>query len=273
MKSQVRIGRAFLFGVVALLCVALGSPGVLASGPPISLVDHHQRVTAMRVRQNWPCSGCVVSIPSTYRAGEPSAILVALHGDEGTSALIANSWETAAQRANVILFAPQCPTNRGCRLQNGTVGFTNSWWGWLQSSKGYDDRWIGQQVAKIGSKYNIDRAREYLTGWSGGADYLGWYALRHAAQFAAVAFVAGGVPYTGTCPSRRMAAYFLMGATDFRYLSGQPSQVRDILRRCGESTRLVVFRGADHGMTASAISSRSYGTKILNWLLGHTRAT
>jgi len=209
-------------------------------------------------------------VPATYRPDAPSALLVALHGDEGVSTLIASVWTPVVAKANVILFAPQCPTSEGCRLQNGSVGYTNSWWGWLQYSGHYDDGWIARQVAAIAKRYTLDKNREYLVGWSGGADYLGWYAPRHASKFAAVAYVVGGVPYDPACPTYDLAAYFLMGSADFRYLSGQPSEVREILRRCGDPTKLVVVRGADHQGTIDTITTKSYGTKILAWLLKHS---
>jgi poly(3-hydroxybutyrate) depolymerase len=235
---------------------------------PVSAASHLAG-TVGRTRSNWPCEGCQVYVPRTYQSGKPNAILIALHGDEGSSALIAAAWTPAAARANTILFAPQCPTDRGCRLPNGTAGFTNSWWGWLQYSGRYDDGWIAQQVNTIAKTYNLDRSREYLVGWSGGADFLGWYALRHASRFAAVAFVAGGVPYSTACPSRRLAAYFLFGSADFRYLSGQPVVVKNLIARCGDPTKMVVLAGADHAGTAAAITTRNYGVNILRWLLSH----
>ena len=209
-------------------------------------------------RINWPCTGCIISVPRSYNPHIPTALLVALHGDEGVSYHIASTWMPVTEQANVILFAPQCPTNHGCHVCVER-DCSNSWWYWFQASHHYDDVWIAQQVRVIESKYNVDRAREYITGWSGGADYLGWYALTHASRFAAANFVAGGVPYTSACPSRKLAAYFLMGSKDFRYLTGQPSEVRAIMRRCGDPTRMVVLRGET--TTARSVPSRPKATQ------------
>ena len=63
----------------------------------------HNREPHLRV--NWPCAGCFVYVPSTYNPKRPAALLVVLHGDEGVASLIASTWEPAAQRHNVILFA------------------------------------------------------------------------------------------------------------------------------------------------------------------------
>lgn len=258
-----------LVGVSSLVTATPSSHAVAAvtSGPRSAVV----RLPRARVGAlvDWPCAGCEVYVPSTYNPEVPTELLVALHGDEGVSSLIASAFTPAVSRANVILFAPQCPNDEGCRLRNGTAGYTNSWWGWLQYSKQYDDHWISREVSAIAARYNLDRSREYLVGWSGGADYLGWYALTHASQFAAAAFVVGGTPYDQSCPSERLAGYFLMGSTDFRYQSGQPTEVAAVLRRCGDPTKMIVLPGDDHETTIMAVIDQGYATRILSWLLRH----
>jgi poly(3-hydroxybutyrate) depolymerase len=223
---------------------------------------------AAGTRRDWPCAGCLTRIPPHYDPRRPAALVVALHGDEGTPALIHDALAGATDAAQAILFAPQCPTALGCRLPNGN-GFTNSWWGWLQYAPTYDDGWIGRQVAAIRAVYRVDAARRYLVGWSGGADYLGWYALRHSDRFAAAAFIAGGVPYAATCPRAGFAAYFLSGAADPRYLSGQPSAVQARLRSCGAETEAVVLPGADHQGAVAAVQAQGYATTVVRWLLRH----
>jgi poly(3-hydroxybutyrate) depolymerase len=122
-------------------------------------------------RLNWPCAGCITYIPPTYVAGQPTKVLVALHGDEGDPAGIESVWEPIAKQNNAILIAPKCPVSLGC---------PGSWWGWLEGTGNYDDSWIGKQVAAVSQSYTLDAAHEYLISWSGGSDYLGWYALQHA---------------------------------------------------------------------------------------------
>ena len=220
-------------------------------------------------RVGWPCAGCILEVPASYHSGRPAALLVLLHGDEGAPGEIAEMVGPPALQRNVIVFAPQCPVALGCQFSNGSGGVTSSWWGWLQFSHSYDDAWLGRQIATVESTYAIDRRSVYLFGWSGGADYMGWYALQHSALFAAAAFVAGGVPYHPACPSSRLAGYFLLGAADPRYQSGQPLAVRSILARCGGATKVVVLPGADHAGTMLALSSDGYADKILGWLLAH----
>jgi poly(3-hydroxybutyrate) depolymerase len=241
--------RRPILGVVVLAAAAL-----LAVAP----------ADAARVIRDWPCAGCIIQVPSNPGT-KRLPLLVALHGDEGDPALTASIWGPVADALHVVLFAPHCPVSQGCSFPNG-AGTTSSWWGWLQSGSSYDDGWIGRQAAPVEQRFRIDRTREYLAGWSGGADFLGWYALRHADHFAGAAFVAGGVPYTSSCPSRRFPTFFLMGGADFRYTSGQPEQVRSLLVRCGSPTSEVVEPEADHQTTITSLQS-GYARRVLTWLL------
>lgn len=219
-----------------------------------------KREIGPRVLRNWPCPGCLVVLPARVPRGTP--LLVALHGDEGDPALVASLWGPVTSARGVILFAPRCPTSSGCQA---------SWWAWLQSGPAYDDGWLGRQTQLVERRYRIDREREYIAAWSGGADFLGWYALRHADRFAGSAFVAGGVPYTAACPQRRMAAIFLGSDADFRTESGQPAQVRATLARCGDATAALSLHGADHQATIMSLQTGGYGAQILRWLLAHHR--
>ena len=241
-----------------LLAASLAAPAAPAAAS----------AAAARVLRDWPCQGCLVVVPPKVRRHAP--LLVALHGDEGDPGLVASMWGPVAAARGVVLFAPQCPTAEGCRFANGASA-TNSWWGWLQSGGQYDDDWIGRETRLVQQRFAVDPRREYLEGWSGGADFLGWYALRHATRFAAAAFVAGGVPYSSSCPSHALPAFFLGGDADFRTASGQPAQVRAILDRCGSPTENVVVPGADHQAAIMSLQTQSRGSEILRWLLRHHR--
>lgn len=210
---------------------------------------------------DFPCAGCVLSVPPNYNPATPVTLLVALHGDEGDPSYISSVWDPVGDQLGAIVLSPECPRALGC---------AGSWWGWLESGT-YSDAWLGQQVDQVEAHYNIDRNREYLTGWSGGADFLGWYALAHADRFAAAAFVVGGVPYYQQCPAGPLPAYFLMGANDFRYASGQPGQVQGILVACGDPTQLTVLPGEDHSGTIAALTSQQYAMTIFTWLEQHSR--
>ena len=210
---------------------------------------------------DFPCPGCILSIPPGYNPARPAPLLIALHGDEGDPSYISSVWDQVGDRRGALVLSPKCPQALGC---------AGSWWGWLESGT-YDDAWLGEQVDRVEASYNVDRTREYLTGWSGGADFLGWFALAHADRFAAAALVVGGVPYYQQCPVKPLPAYFLMGSKDFRYASGQPSQVQAILDACGGPTQLTVLAGEDHSGTIAALSSQNYATTLFTWLEQYSR--
>ncbi len=234
-------------GLVLCLSLALAG-GAGASGP--------------RLLRNWPCAGCLLQLSAPTKPARAQPLLVVLHGDEGDPALIASVWGPVAAAHHMILFAPRCPAALGC---------PGSWWGWLQSGA-YQDGWLGAQLARVTGRYRVDRTREYLAGWSGGADYLGWYALRHADRFAGAVFVAGGVPYVQSCPSRKLPGFFLLGAADPRYLTGQPTQVQHVLASCGSETKVVVVPGADHQGSIMSLQTQGYASAITAWLLAHRLA-
>ena len=257
---------------IAVCCVAIGlagrADGSAATGTAPGNAPRSVASTPS-FRSGWPCSGCIVEVPSGYRRVRPASLVILLHGDEGAPGSIASVFGPVAAGRNVIVFAPHCPVALGCRFANGADGTTSSWWGWLQYGRTYDDGWLGRQISRVESTYAINRHSEYLIGWSGGADYLGWYALQDSSRFAAVAFVAGGVPYHASCPATHLAAYFLLGGRDPRYLTGQPLAVRSIFARCGDATKVVVIPGQDHEGTMFSLSTSGYATSLLDWLLRH----
>lgn len=261
--------------VACSIVLAFAPPASVRSalGSGLSATTRRSAVAGPRISTGWPCPGCILELPASYRSTRPTPLLVVLHGDEGAPAAIASVFGPVTADRDVIMFAPQCPTALGCRLPDGSAGSTNSWWGWLQYSPTYDDSWLGRQIARIEGAYDVDRSREYLLGWSGGADYLGWYALEDSSRFAGAAFVAGGVPYHPSCPTTHLAAYFLLGSADPRYQSGQPLAVKSILARCGDPTKVVVIPGASHTATMLDLSTRRYAAAILDWLMAHRRAT
>jgi poly(3-hydroxybutyrate) depolymerase len=214
------------------------------------------------------CPSCVVHVPPGYDASHPVRLVVALHGDEGrefgldaaTAGVIA-LWRDAADAAGFLLFAPACPAAHGC-----DGAFSD----WL-AADGYDPPaaslgWLDTQVDELEARYNIDRSREYLGGHSGGAYWLGAYAPARASRYAAVAFVAGGMPAYHTlhgCPSRSLPGYFLGGDGDPR-TSGQMSDTANAFQACGEPIQLQLVTGADHEATIASLANGN-AAAILAW--------
>jgi len=216
------------------------------------------------------CTDCKLFVPPGYTRGTPTPLLIALHGDEGrdfgrdaaTSGVI-GTWSGAAALADVIVFAPPCSAEIGC----------NGAWSDHLASTGYkladsSIAWLDAQVDAIEDAYNIDVSREMLTGYSGGAYWLGYFAQARADRYSGVAFVAGGMPaYTAFngCPSRAMPGYFLGGDQDFR--TEQMSDTANAFAACNEEIHTDLVSNADHEATISSLVSANKAEAILAWLV------
>jgi hypothetical protein len=218
------------------------------------------------------CAACRVHVPPSYpSAKRPAPVLVAFHGDEGPSWGVPNIislWTSAADAHGYIVLGVACGPEIGCTDGN----FSN----WLDA-QGYA---IGAKniasidgfVTQIESLYDVDTKREYLAGYSGGAYVLGYFAQARAEHYAAVAFIAGGMPaWSGTghaCPTRKIGAYFLGGDGDPR-TGGQMSDTASAFQACGEEIRLDLVAGADHGATIASIGT-GRGEAISTWFDAHS---
>jgi hypothetical protein len=199
----------------------------------------------------FPCAGCILDVPSSYAPSAPARLLVMLHGDEGEPSIVAAAWEPETRAAGYILFAPQCPTSQGC---------AGSWWRWNQDARG----WLYAQIDLVEKSYNIDRSREYASGGSGGAVYLGYQSDRLSPRIAGVNFISGGFSsFTNTCPSPTFPAYVLDGSLD--YLLSDATLTRDFLTACGAEVVFDELAGVDHQGALDALHTAGKGAAILGW--------
>jgi len=108
---------------------------------------------------------------------EPLPLLIAFHGDEGTTRGVQSLWETFWKREqSFILVIPQSP---------GTA----TTWTYQFTIKG---KYIRKIIEDVGSKHNVDVSRIYATGYSGGTEFLGTVSKRMQDIFAAINFSCGG---------------------------------------------------------------------------------
>jgi predicted esterase len=183
----------------------------------LSLPARGARAWTGITRVDWPCPGCIVHAPGRVVSapgiaakvdahGEPLLpLLVALHGDGGGARKLVGALQDACDRAGVVLFAPLCPADEGCR--------TGSFWQWY-AGPGHDPAWLGAQIDAVTAAYPIDPDRTYAAGYSGGATYLGYYGPTNPERFAAIAYLAGGVPYGVPCPACKVPVLFVIGGPD-----------------------------------------------------------
>lgn len=210
---------------------------------------------------DWPCPGCVVHVPARLPEG-PRPLLVALHGDGGAVRPLVRAWQAACDAEGVILLAPRCPRATGCAA--------NSYWQWLLTA-GHEDGWLGGLIDAVAARHSIDPARVYATGYSGGATYLGWYVPMHPTRFAAVAHVAGGMPYGRSCPSCKVPVLFLIGGLD-PMIEPYTAPLRRYYEACGgHEVVWQQLRGVTHeGILDTLQAGRA--RDVLSWLLARPAA-
>lgn len=217
----------------------------------------------------WPCKGCVAFAPggdagsgsSSSSSSTPRPLLLALHGDDAGTVKLFRALRPACEAERVILISLRCPTDLGCRT---------SYWQW-QGTSAHDPGWIGAQIAAAKQRFAVDPARVYAAGYSGGATYLGWYAPTHPSDFAAVAHLAGGMPWGTRCPDCKLPVLFTLGATD-PMLVPYTRPLRDYYAACGDHE--IVWQtlpGVTHEGIVGAVQAGK-GKEILAWLLAHRAA-
>ena len=234
-----------MLSIVASLACALVAARAHAAGP-----------TSTR-KLDYPCAGCITEIPdalSAWKAGDPPApLLVVLHGDASLPSTDIAPWVASARARGVVLFAPKCPTDLGCK---------GSWWRWSG-----DASWFDGQIATIDATTKIEPSRTWIAGWSGGASYLGWVVQQLEGRFAAVSINGGGMVAAGApCPTRcKLPAHFLVG--DANPLHGLAKELRAWFASCGQENEWDLLPGANHAAEFAALSKPSQTDEIFDWLM------
>lgn len=211
-------------------------------------------------RVGFPCAGCVLDPPTTDAA---APLVVVLHGDAaGGSPDVHGAADVFAKEAakrGIAVFAPRCPTDKGCSA--------GSWWQW----EGGDPKlWLDAQVKAIEAAYAVDPDRIFVAGWSGGASYLGWWAGALGGRYAAVAHLGGGMPPRDkACPRCNLPALFVVG--DANPLHHLAVGLRDRYLACGADVRWDLHPKADHAGEWTAVHASAAPAAILDWLLAHPR--
>jgi polyhydroxybutyrate depolymerase len=198
-----------------------------------------------------PCRGCVVIAPKA----RARPLLVLLHGDRQSPATLAAAFRSLAVARDLAVFAPACPADRGCDAR--------SFWRWNG-----DPAWLDALVDDVAARYDVDRDRIWLVGWSGGASYMGARIADLGARYAALGFLGGGMVGDG-CASDPLPAYFLVG--DANPLHHLARTLRAALERCGHDVTWTLLPGADHGAEWDAVVAPARQRALLDFLAAHPR--
>jgi poly(3-hydroxybutyrate) depolymerase len=238
-------------------------PIALAAGLGLLLAAPAARALPGELRKDWPCAGCSTVLPAGASPAGPRPLLVALHGDANgdpsAAAKVLRALRPASEEAGVILLVLRCPVEKGCR--------SGSFWRWMISGD-HDGRWVGAQIDAVAASVPVDAARVYAAGYSGGASYLGWYVPTFPERFAAVAHIAGGVPWGTPCPRCPVHVRFTLGVGD-PMLVPYTRPLRDYYEACGGNE--VVWEtlpGVSHEGILGVVQGGK-GSSLLAWLLEH----
>lgn len=118
-------------------------------------------------------------VPASYRPGEPTPLLVALHGAAGPGAADAaaraarSDWSQVAEAGGFLVLAP---------VASGTYG------GWVPAA---DGAWLAAALDDAAAAYSVDLGRRMLWGFSAGAHWGYALVLDNPGSFSGFAASAG----------------------------------------------------------------------------------
>ena len=240
------------------LFVALGAASSIALAATTARAEPRGEAAGKEV-EGWPCKGCVTFAPTSDGSARP--LLIALHGDDGGTGKLFRALRPACEQERVYLVSLRCPVELGCRT---------SYWQWHGTST-HDPGWIHAQIAATQARFAVDPARIYAAGYSGGATYLGWYVPTFPREFAAIAHIAGGMPWGTPCPTCKVPVFFTLGAGD-PMLVPYTRPLRDYYEACGgHEIAWQTLPGVTHEGIIPPVQAGK-GKEILAWLLAHHAA-
>lgn len=181
-----------------------------------------------------------LSVPSSYSPTQAIPLLLALHGDEGTPDYIYSVFLGLQKTSSgaFILVAPKAPAGGGSWYQAVSEHVT----------------FVNAVLSSVLATYNIDLDRIWITGWSGGATFLGYYAILRQDLLAAVVYHMGGggggsySPPAGSC---KIPARFVIGSADFLYSLAKTQY--NTLTSKGHETVWVELPGVAHTFEPSTL--------------------
>jgi predicted esterase len=210
------------------------------------------------LHDDWSPSEYYLFVPSDYVAGTRIPLLVVLHGDEGDPEGSILYYWTPIWRAHsdFIMLVPRAPYESG------------SWW---RDVDGHET-WLTSLIDDVLLDYNIDLDRIHLYGHSGGASFLGDFAIRHQDRYAAVGYCIGGTPaepYVDP-PSAdcRIPARIVTGTEDTMLMLVE--MLRDQLVGYGHEVDYLVQPGVGHDVTDECLNVM-YDWLSVRTLCGTTR--
>ncbi len=221
----------------ATLCVLL-----LAPAPGLAKPSCGKGGPGGETTGNAGSGSYIISVPSSYNQAKAIPLLLALHGDEGKPNYIHSSFRSLQQTTGgaFILVSPRAPYGGGS---------------WYKSTSNHRD-FVDAVIQKVLASYNIDQDRVWITGWSGGATFLGYYAIKRQDILAAVTFYmgggSGGYSYSPPAGSCKIPGRFVIGSKDF--LFNLASKTYNSLKQKGHDVTWIELPGVGHKFQKSTLS-------------------
>lgn len=150
--------------------------------PPVYVKSTQETTTSGGVTRKYN-----LSVPLDYDAGKTYPLVLSFHGSPGTADLMLATYPfDAASRKEAIIAYPNA---LGSDWDLGSPTATNP-----------DLLFTKALVGELAAKLNIDKARVFGVGWSGGGFFVNQVACRMSGLMRAMAVHAGGAPYAEINP-------------------------------------------------------------------------
>jgi predicted esterase len=188
-------------------------------------------------------------------AAEPHPLVVALHGDEGhpdkaVSFIWGGVWKA---HKDFILVAPRCPSAQGSWWQGDTAGYAT---------------FVDAVLEDVAQSHNVDIARAYAVGYSGGSCWLSGYAFQFQDVFAAVQWTCGGCNPKVLAPPKpecKIDGRFHIAADDFLLQGAQATS--KAMQDKGHEVEFVTASCSGH----CCMNSPADAEAALAWFLARTK--
>ncbi len=169
-----------------------------------------------------------VHVPSGYNPNGPTPVVFMLHGTSGDGERFykKSGWKEVGEDENILTVYPS--SWRYCIIDGGKVKNTTKWhiypgsFEFCAGEKPRDDiKFLRQVIAELRERFNVDRKRIYLAGFSSGGAMAGRCAVEMSDVLAAVVEASGTLPKDTTfVPRRKLPVMFQLGNSDDLWLGG-----------------------------------------------------
>jgi polyhydroxybutyrate depolymerase len=197
---------ALLVAGLAVACIHPGSPiSYLARSAEAAAAARVAVSSVERIVSGGTSRTYRLFVPSGYRPGAPTPLVLSLHGLSlnGAQQERLSGMSAAAERAGVIVAYP------------GASGWVPRWHYGPEPEGQADVQFLLDVVEQLEARYTIDPARIYAAGISNGAQMAHRLGCSRADRFAGLGLVAGGYWRTASCePSHPLPIVAFHGTDD-----------------------------------------------------------